>query len=389
MEIIIVNIFKKIEVDIKKEKRAIIDSKEEINAKNIQIIKAITLGCTLILGSSFISTFFMSFIDDAGFDGLKWAYLFLVICSFLAFLYITFFKVKHVTALIYLVNSLAFLYSCIVSSLVTYDKVSVTFIVVLFLITTSYIEEGWRINIFATVSTLLYIYIISFYKTPQAFNAEIVNSTTVLALSFIIGTIVRDARLESFIAKRSLQKQVYKDHLTNINNRRKFFEDLGSALAVDEVNGIKAFSILDIDNFKLYNDTYGHQVGDICLKKIGKVFSEIENDKNVSFYRYGGEEFVISYFGKTKDEIKDILTYTVKKIKDLGIEHKSSKYGIVTVSIGTTFIEEVEKGKFEELLTKSDIALYLAKENGRNRLEFFDDNMLKSNNAMATKFRKR
>ena len=90
----------------------------------------------------------------------------------------------------------------------------------------------------------------------------------------------------------------------------------------------------DVDNFKKYNDTYGHQSGDDCLVKIAALLKKFQvKGSNVAVSRYGGEEFVMLLPGITKDKAELMADFLCKEIAKLGIPHAKNTHPVVTVSI--------------------------------------------------------
>lgn len=124
--------------------------------------------------------------------------------------------------------------------------------------------------------------------------------------------------------------------------------------------------MLDIDFFKQYNDTYGHQEGDIVIKSVANVLKNRTNRADDFAFRVGGEEFVII----THIEKDKILNYAISikdDIENLKIEHrgnKASKY--VTISLGVVCKNATEIHSSEEIYKKADDNLYEAKRSGRN-----------------------
>jgi diguanylate cyclase (GGDEF)-like protein len=161
------------------------------------------------------------------------------------------------------------------------------------------------------------------------------------------------------------------DGLTGVANRRALdiFLDIQWRTAARERYPVSLL-ILDIDFFKAYNDTYGHQAGDETLKKIGKALAKAARRPTDLAARYGGEEFVL-ILGKTEANAAfTIAQELVKSISDLGIAHeRSACASVVSVSIGvassypTSGSEEGHDG----LVNAADAALYAAKQGGRNR----------------------
>ncbi len=173
-------------------------------------------------------------------------------------------------------------------------------------------------------------------------------------------------------ANHKLEKMALVDGLTGISNRRLFDKTLKNELkrAKREKSYISLIMI-DIDNFKAYNDTYGHQEGDQCLKKVASVLEE--NTKRAADFaaRYGGEEFAVILPDTAKAGALKVAEDIRKEIIDLKIEHQNSDTSdYVTVSLGVSSIKlekEINQQLIKSFIEKSDQALYQAKENGRNQ----------------------
>ena len=160
------------------------------------------------------------------------------------------------------------------------------------------------------------------------------------------------------------------DGLTNIANRRYFDEFLNEEWKrCKRLRMPITLAIIDIDYFKLLNDTYGHQVGDDCLKKIGTVLKKFAKRPSDISARYGGEEFVFVFGNTTAEASLKIINNVVDTIRKLKIENKNSKVmPIVTVSIGLATMQPKLKENQSKLIKHADKLLYLAKENGRDRV---------------------
>ncbi len=185
---------------------------------------------------------------------------------------------------------------------------------------------------------------------------------------------LRDIQKERDINER-LYNLAYIDQLTGVPNRTKFREDFAAvqdALMENKICGMVA--LFDLDNFKAINDTYGHNTGDVLLRRITEHLSG--NDTyDGHLYRLGGDEFVLFYHTKqntfaTPEELREhyeqlvqgaFLSYTMPTID------KSC-----TISMGISFFPE-HGATSSELLRKADIALYQSKKAGRNRLSVFED----------------
>jgi len=179
----------------------------------------------------------------------------------------------------------------------------------------------------------------------------------------------------------ALQALAETDQLTNIANRRHFDRKFKVEWrrAMRDKNPI-SMMMIDVDFFKKYNDSYGHQEGDKCLQEIAKALESITNRPADLASRYGGEEFAILLPATSLDNTVMLAERLRKKIEKLKIEHTRSSFGIVTVSIGVSCCEPAWDftGKTPDkdqkvifpamLLTAADNALYVSKERGRNQV---------------------
>lgn len=171
-------------------------------------------------------------------------------------------------------------------------------------------------------------------------------------------------------ANDELQILANSDGLTTVGNRRLFEKFLADewSRAVRTRSEISLI-LLDIDHFKLFNDTYGHQAGDDCLKKVAGALKNSAHRPTDLVARFGGEEFAIILAGTDWQGALSVAEQTVENIKELKIPHSTSKTNnFVTISLGVATIF-AEFGMSEtELIKVADEALYQAKETGRNRI---------------------
>ena len=185
-------------------------------------------------------------------------------------------------------------------------------------------------------------------------------------ISIVMGYFSRKRQLVAFETKRQTIVRGETDFLTNLYNRKKCFQSLAAWSKTGLKNHVGALILLDIDNFKLYNDTYGHQQGDQCLKQVSAKFLEFGARNNLTFYRYGGEEFVaVAPKGVTNPT--ELCQQLNREIYQLRIPHSASTMPYVTISIGVTVLDgQNQHMSYEQLLAQADQALYLAKANGRH-----------------------
>ncbi|MCM8819727.1 MAG: GGDEF domain-containing protein, partial [Candidatus Omnitrophica bacterium] len=156
--------------------------------------------------------------------------------------------------------------------------------------------------------------------------------------------------------------KAHKDALTNLWNHGYFQYKLDEELLnAKSKNSFLSILMIDIDNFKKINDTYGHMQGDEALKKISEFLSENIGEKNI-LCRYGGEEFAVILPSTFKEDAAKFAENLRKKLSETDI--LVNKFTI-SIGVATYPVDAIEK---EELLRKADIALYKAKKEGKNRI---------------------
>lgn len=165
-----------------------------------------------------------------------------------------------------------------------------------------------------------------------------------------------------------LRNWVYIDGLTNVHNRRYFDERLSTEWSRATRNNTElSLLLLDVDFFKRYNDYYGHQAGDDCLRKIAGAIKDTLQRPTDIVARYGGEEFACLLPDTNLEGAFHIAEAIKQAIIALNIPHAASTVNPkVTVSIGVCVKPATYQGEAELLLRNADVQLYNAKENGRN-----------------------
>ena len=168
-----------------------------------------------------------------------------------------------------------------------------------------------------------------------------------------------------------MHKYSYEDALTGLKNRR-YFDQLfehESAVALRSDQPLSLL-IVDIDLFKQFNDTHGHEAGDSALKAVADRLARHFRDSDV-VCRFGGEEFVIIMAGSSAQAACDKAAELARAIRSMPVEHGGTDLGHVTISVGVASWPECSKSP-DSLLGLADQALYRAKAAGRDRVEVFD-----------------
>lgn len=175
---------------------------------------------------------------------------------------------------------------------------------------------------------------------------------------------------EDITDKKYIELESLTDSMTDLYNRRyynKYFPKLLN-IGIREKKPV-AMILLDVDHFKLYNDTYGHQKGDTVLAAIGSILKNVCQRGNDTPFRMGGEEFGVLSFNNDIKQIECLANKLCEAIKSLNIIHKyNSAAGVVTASFGIISTSQNDQLNMEQLYSEADKALYIAKKSGRNQV---------------------
>lgn len=175
---------------------------------------------------------------------------------------------------------------------------------------------------------------------------------------------------ERKLAEEAVLRSSRVDALTNVANRRRFDEFLaGEWGRCARLGAPVSLALIDIDHFKLLNDTYGHQAGDECLQRIGAVLDRFARRPGDLCARYGGEEFALVLGGTASEAACEIVEALMEEIRALGIPNaRSPTRPTVTVSVGLATRHPTPQDSEAALVGAADALLYAAKEGGRDRL---------------------
>ncbi len=206
---------------------------------------------------------------------------------------------------------------------------------------------------------------------PWVRRAALIVPVTLALFASVMAQIVlfrREMRWrQAFEAQ--LARQAQTDGLTGIANRRTFDEVLETEWAAARRDRVPlSLLFLDADRFKLYNDRYGHQEGDVLLKMLALALQNKARRPRDLAARYGGEEFVV-LLPDTRSEQARVIAESIRRaVADLAIPHEDNEGGIVTVSIGVATVVPQGDDASAALVEAADAAVYQAKAAGRNRV---------------------
>lgn len=181
-------------------------------------------------------------------------------------------------------------------------------------------------------------------------------------------------RTEEELARlhKELEQLSFQDGLTNIANRRMFDQTLVREWGRAQRDQLPlSLIMLDIDFFKQYNDHYGHQQGDECLKQVARSLSMVSKRSIDLIARYGGEEFVLLLPETNEKRAIQLAEQCCSVVIEQQLPHKLSTVSdVVTISVGVSTIIPSVETQPSALVESADKLLYQAKKNGRNRIEY-------------------
>jgi len=196
----------------------------------------------------------------------------------------------------------------------------------------------------------------------------VLSALMLLSFGFVITSKDRADDLNRILATR--------DELTGLANRRRLNEVLASEWARSRrTDQPLALAMIDIDQFKLYNDHYGHQAGDECLRRVAQSIQMNAQRTGDLAARYGGEEFLLILPDADAVVAQRLAEGVRKSIESLDLPHVHSPTGRVTISIGVAALSDGIYPDAESLLHAADNALYRAKDRGRNQVQVAFDSL--------------
>lgn len=229
---------------------------------------------------------------------------------------------------------------------------------------------------FAIAMTLLVLRAVGATRGASAAIVSLTESSQIQTISLLGALIVLTLLSFGFVLmskdRTDDQNRILATHdeLTGLANRRRLNEVLASEWARSKRSGQSlALAMIDIDQFKIYNDHYGHQAGDECLKRIAQDIQLNARRTGDLAARYGGEEFLLILPNADAAAAQRLAEGVRKSIESLDLPHVHSPTGKITISIGVAALNDGFYKDAESLLYAADEALYRAKDGGRNQVQ--------------------
>lgn len=337
-------------------KQFFIDNEEIIRLYNNVIYPKIAAIGAVVTNIALIASLFVEQMAKARIP-------YAIICAVCLLVYLTkkatFWK-KRPRQCMYLVFSMIFLVLLYISVGIFREGTGASILVLITIFPVSFTERPERLFLFDVGMYVIHTIGAFMFKDPMHARFDLVNGLIATIIGCIFGFFILNSRLHALNYRMLLAVERETDVLTTLYNRRKLTEMI-EGIATDFFEKPSGVIMLDIDWFKNYNDTFGHVAGDHVLTTFGKMLREGEWGCDVTFYRYGGEEFVGLVNGANKEKLSKMAEEIRAKTESLVMEHRP-----ITVSVGYVYCDDKKQANYEMWIQKADAALYMAKGRGRN-----------------------
>jgi len=340
---------------------------DDLNYKTVKTAYVATTGITFLLA---IVTFAYGFLNYL--SGFYIGYtLFFAMMTIIAFKVLK--RSHHYAKILYYIYATAIFGLVIVAGTVfSPEDLAVTFYVLLVIIPLIYIEPP--IHSFGMISMACVIFgVVTFFikaDYPQIVQYDIANTVCCFVVSAIFIAYIRNMHINNMKTTIIYQTLSQTDKLTGIFNK-EYTEQICHAY-LDEKKKLEpnALIMIDLDNFKAINDTLGHKQGDYVLKEVGGILKKTFNE-NAVVGRIGGDEFLVLIKNiKNIDSIKRKAELVLKKVSAI---FSNVTNEALSCSIGIVCNNPQLALNFNTMLSRADQTLYLAKKNGKERVEFFTE----------------
>jgi diguanylate cyclase (GGDEF)-like protein len=255
----------------------------------------------------------------------------------------------------------------------SYELISIPIILASIYFQKKYIFFAYSLGIVYLISLL----VCQVYQGHSLTPSDVVMSITVLTVTGLVCFVIMNkglvlitelkdsvVREQDLLIRNVMIDRLSKvDALTELFNHRSFQEHTDHLISHMPHDTALELALIDIDNFKKINDTYGHWVGDMVLKTIGSILKEVLGPDDMSF-RYGGEEFAVLFVGKSHEEVLHICEKLMETIRSTEIPEMPDQPLTMSIGLASYNRNTMKKAWFQLV----DECLYTAKRNGKNRI---------------------
>ncbi len=236
-------------------------------------------------------------------------------------------------------------------------------------------------TLFAVLLTKLMLYIgYNAFDVEVRFSEEVISLLAPVIIASSVTWFLFDLIKKLDKLEKNMRYIATYDPLTNTLTRKVFFEKTEYLLKASQRSSQEiVIMMIDIDFFKKINDTYGHIAGDFVLKKFGEMLNQ--NKRETDYVgRYGGEEFIVFLWGISSSAILNYTENLHKSLGNLQLQYDGNNIHI-TMSIGVSVVNRSNRLEIKEFIKQADMALYEAKQSGRNKTIVYDSKRAKNINT--------
>ena len=270
---------------------------------------------------------------------------------------------------LYIVHTLLMLFSAYGGAVVAPESPSTLILGFVFVFSLTVFDKISRVNFVMLMYLIFYVLFVTPFKAYDVIFMDLMNVIGFSSVAMALGGYLRHLQLENIELRRQSRLKETTDVVTGLENRTKLQEIMQDP---QTLSNVCAVLMMDIDHFKAYNDTYGHQKGDECLKQVSAVLSTLTRKHKLSVYRYGGEEFLGIVWNDETATPHRICETIIHNIEALAIKHEKSDFHHVTTSLGYSVMKKTHPQTISQLIAQADQALYQSKHNGRNQLTQYE-----------------
>lgn len=241
------------------------------------------------------------------------------------------------------------------------EMIAVAFFVIMIVLPTIMIDRPIYMGILLICASGVFIAHSYMLKSGLALFGDVTNCIVFCIIGIVMNTIYNTLRVKEFLLQKQIEEERDTDSLTGLLNKNSLMTQINGILSNKTSSGV--MMIIDIDNFKSINDTYGHSYGDLILAGIGTCLNTVIPDGNITG-RFGGDEFIV--FLKNQEDIDNVETLAEQMIEYVNTNiHTPNRNEIIGICIGISAIDKTDYD-YDSVFRKSDEALYTAKNQGRN-----------------------
>lgn len=340
------------------------EAKDEIAAKNVRALKHVSCMATILVVLFIVITPFLVPTWE-----IKLQYILLPPTTAIFYIIGVIYgrKKKHsylLSQILVVLLCLTVLGFVIAIDVFAYPDYTATYMpIVILVMPVLFVIPFWIMYPLITVTEIIYVIMILAFKDTNVQTSDIFTSVVALFFAYLVDGIIMQMNVENLFEKLRFKEMSSIDQLTGIYNKKSCERNIINFLDMREDEEEFGILIVDLDNFKHINDSYGHQIGDRVLSGVGQILQNVFHADDI-VGRIGGDEFMVLIRNRESiDNINDKYIQIKESIRTLLSEHGDEE---VTVSIGAALLKE-KTYEFSEIYNKADNALYKAKGSGKNQ----------------------